>query len=77
MPPLTRRHSLYVAAAATTGGGSGDGRGGLRSHDGSPHISCGHDKNGDLLGFAATDEFGSVTDMTKNGNEFDVLRDDG
>ena len=25
----------------------------------------------------ATDEFGSVTDMTKNGNEFDVLRDDG
>ena len=27
--------------------------------------SVGHDKNGNLLGFATTDEIGSVTDMTK------------
>ena len=27
--------------------------------------AAGHDKNGNLLGFATTDEIGSVTDMTK------------
>ena len=28
--------------------------------------AAGHDKNGNLLGFATTDEIGSVMDMTKD-----------
>ena len=32
--------------------------------------SRGHDRHGNLLGFATTDEIGSVMDMTKTNEEF-------
>ena len=37
--------------------------------DGRVWIRYRHDKNGNLMGFATTDEIGSVTDMTKTKNE--------
>ena len=37
--------------------------------------SAAEDKNGDLLGFATTDEIGSVMDMTKTKNFYE--NDDG
>jgi hypothetical protein len=42
--------------------------------DGRVWIRYRHDKNGNLMGFATTDEIGSVTDMTKTKNE---IRDAG